>query len=580
MRVWSTGRGERELLIGAAAALVVACSPPPSPPPEPEPAPPPAPEPSPSPETALCPPVGVVPAMATEADTFATLSAQAETEGSVRVIVELAAPDSAPPGLAERQQAAVTLFEQAGVEQVDMVSERLPLIVAEVSHEQLTSMYHHEAFGAWSEDRIAYATLAESGPLVQAPQLFELGGRGAGQAVAILDTGVDAAHPFLAGRVVAEACFSTNSTANGSRTVCPNGQASQTGTGAAAACDADGCDHGTHVAGISSGSGAFFEGIAPEGAIIAVQVFSEFRGAVCRGGPSPCVASFTSDQIRGLDFVLQQAGMREVKAANMSLGGGRSTGFCDNELMKPVIDQLRDAGVATVIASGNDGFRNAVSFPACISSAVTVGATSKEDALADFSNCGPQTDLHAPGVSIRSSVPGDGFARFNGTSMAAPHVAGAFAAIASARPEATLNEIELALKDTGLDVEGRPRIRLFDAAQALGASAPAEATSMETREMTVSLESVADDLAALPQDEPVRIIVEARLPTGAAPDVVEQAMSEMEALALEAGAERVERLGSQPLMALEVTPAEARALMQSGAVASMQIDRIARPQEE
>lgn len=421
------------------------------------------------PEIDVCPPVAAEPALEdAPVTTLAALRAKAGEAGVVRVIARLAgAGEIAAPAMGDRQEEALAAFAAAGVAEAQALSERLPYVVAELTPAQLDVMYANPAFDAWSEDRLAFPTLADSVPLVQGPQLFAAGGRGQGQAVAILDTGVDSAHSFLAGRVTAEACFSTTSALQGSTSACPNGQASQTGAGAGRPCTADGCEHGTHVAGIAAGRGPSFTGMAPDAEIIAVQVFSIFRGGACGGGPSPCVASFTSDQIRGLDFVLQQAQARAVASANMSLGGGRSAGFCDGDLTKPIIDQLRAAGVATIIASGNDGFRDAVSFPGCISSAVTVGATSKADAVASFSNCGPQVDLHAPGVAINSSVPGNAFSAFSGTSMATPHVAGAFAALRSFAPAASVADIEAALEASGINTGGRPRIKVFDASARL-----------------------------------------------------------------------------------------------------------------
>lgn len=420
------------------------------------------------------------------------------------------------------------------------------------------------------------ATLAESGPLAQAPRLWDLGGRGAGQAVAILDTGVDAAHPFLAGRVSAEACFSTTSLVNNSTSNCPNGQSSQSGASAGRPCVGRGCEHGTHVAGIAAGRGVDFSGIAPDAEIIAVQVFSTFRGAACGGGGATCIASFTSDQIRGLDFVLQQASARAVASVNMSLGGGHSTTACDADMTKSVIDQLRAAGVAVAIASGNDGFRDGVSFPGCISTAVTVGATSKQDELADFSNCGPQVDLHAPGVGIRSSVPGGGFAAFSGTSMATPHVAGAFAALRSARPSATVDQIEAALSSTGLDVGGRPRIRLLDAANALAQVTPAgEAAMAEPSDVMGRAVAL---IADLPADQPARFIVGVNTPAGSQGQALAQAIANADAAARQAGATYVGRMGNQPMLAIEATPAQVRALAASGAITTIQLDSVARTQ--
>ncbi len=508
---------------------------------------------------AVCPPVAQT---AEDSASLPALREKAQAEGAVRVIVQIAAPPGgAQPAMGGMQRMASDAFRRAGVSYVEPLTPRLPYVVAEVTAEQLDALYPDPRFPAWSEDRIARATLAESGPLVQAPQLWAAGGRGAGQSVAILDTGVDAAHPFLAGRVVTEACFSTTSVANRSSSVCPNNQSEQTGAGAARPCNAAGCEHGTHVAGIAAGRGTDFSGMAPDAEIIAVQVFSRFTGAAC-GGQSPCVASFTSDQIRALDFVLQQAATRSVASANMSLGGGRSTTACDTDLTKPVIDQLRAAGIATVIASGNDGFRDSVSFPGCISSAVTVGATSKSDEVASFSNCGPQVDLHAPGVNINSSA-NERFASFSGTSMATPHVAGAFAALRSLHTNATVDQIEAALKSSGRDVGGRPRILLLDASNALAANAPAEPAMAND-----GLQGQIAALAAMPE-APARFIITVESP---------QALARAETAARAAGASYVGRMGGQNMLAIEATPAQARALAASGAVTGIQPDRTARPQ--
>jgi len=305
-------------------------------------------------------------------------------------------------------------------------------------------------------------------------------------------------------------------------------------------------------------------------------VFSRFTGAAC-GGASPCVASFTSDQIRALDFVLQQSGQRRVASVNMSLGGGRSTTACDNDLTKPVIDQLRAAGVAVAIASGNDGFRDSVSFPGCISTAVTVGATTKQDQIAQFSNCGPQVDLHAPGVNINSSIPGGQFASFSGTSMATPHVAGAFASLKSLHPTATVDAIEAALKTSGLDVEGRPRIRLLEANTALGAPPAPEVAVSSNQPAPSAVQPAMTELAALPPDTAVRVIVGVAS-ANAQPQSVNDALARVETAAKAYGAAKIERIGSQPLLAIECTAKQARDLAASGVVASMQVDRVAKTQ--
>jgi subtilisin family serine protease len=572
-------KARRTSLLAAAAlaGMLAACErpAPPSPPDPPPPAPAPAPAPAPGP-TAACPPI-LTPGTDAPGETLAEI---ARSRGSVRVIVQLAPPSQGVQP-AQARAGAMAAMAEAGVAAPTLISDRLSLVAAEMTADQLAIMQSAPGIATMTEDRIAFPTLAQSGPLIQAPDLWALGGRGAGQAVAILDTGVDRTHPFLAGRVVAEACFSSNSPANGATSVCPNGQTSQTGAGAAAPCNADGCEHGTHVAGIAAGEGADFSGVAPDAGIIAVQVFSRFSGAACGGAGATCVASFTSDQIRALDFVLQQAATRKVASVNMSLGGGRARGFCDNDLTKASIDALRTAGVATVIASGNDGYRDSVSFPGCISSAITVGATSKQDRIAAFSNCGGQVDLHAPGVAVRSSVPGTGFAAFSGTSMATPQVAGAFAAIRSRTPTASIDQIEAALKATGPDVDGRPRINVFKASLQLSPAPEVAAVAQAPQSPPappVQPAAPAGGLDQLGAGEAVRAIIALKPPSPGSPAALASALFEAEAAAKAAGITHIERMGASPMIVVEGTAEQVRKLAAAPGVAQVQIDHAAKTQ--
>ncbi|NWG53834.1 MAG: hypothetical protein HXY28_08960, partial [Hydrogenophilaceae bacterium] len=155
---------------------------------------------------------------------MAALRAKAEAQGAVRVIMRVAAAE----GAAANTQAAISALAEEGVEGAQPLVEGRALVVAEITAEQFDAIYGSDLYDAMMEDYIARPTLAQSGPLITAPELWARGGRGAGQAVAILDTGVDASHAFLAGRVAEEACFSTTSTASGARSVCPNGQPAQT----------------------------------------------------------------------------------------------------------------------------------------------------------------------------------------------------------------------------------------------------------------------------------------------------------------------------------------------------------------
>jgi subtilisin family serine protease len=112
-------------------------------------------------------------------------------------------------------------------------------------------------------------------------------------------------------------------------------------------------------------------------------------------------------------------------------------------------------GIATVIAAGNDGRLNAISEPACISSAVSVSATDDSDEIPSFSNAAAFLSLWAPGLAIRAPLSGSvGFIEASGTSMAAPHVAGAWAMLRQADPSASVDEILTILQNTGLPIPG------------------------------------------------------------------------------------------------------------------------------
>ena len=148
--------------------------------------------------------------------------------------------------------------------------------------------------------------------------------------------------------------------------------------------------------------------------------------------------------------------VNQIAAANLSLGGGQYTSQaeCDvgagNPARRAAIDNLRSIGIATVAASGNNGFVGALNAPACISSAVSVGSTTKGDVMVSSSNRAPFLSLLAPGNAITSSVPINAYAVMNGTSMASPHVAGAWAVLKQASPAASVTDVLTALRNTGV----------------------------------------------------------------------------------------------------------------------------------
>lgn len=386
---------------------------------------------------------------ATVPERYEDLLDTARDDGTVRVLV-------ATNGMIDRslvQNAA----DAAGGEILTRYR-NLPILLVEATPAALVQLAQSPFVLGLEEDVPEPANLASTLPLINGDDVHGFGYDGDGTAVAILDTGIDADHPFFAGRIVSQACYSNAGGAGGGTSICAGGGTAETAAGSAnveiAAC-MDGtvniCDHGSHVAGIAAGNatgaaGAPGDGVAPGADIIAINVFTRFDAAGdCSPNPAPCVSSFPSDQVLALDRVLALDGTlaSDVVAVNMSLGAGMFAANCDgdNQGRKAAIDALLAEEIATVISAGNNGFNAAVGRPGCISTAVTVGATTDADAVAGFSNRGVLLDLFAPGVGVDSSVPDDTWANFDGTSMSAPHVTGAWGVLRDMYPTASVATI-------------------------------------------------------------------------------------------------------------------------------------------
>lgn len=423
-------------------------------------------------------------AQADYASSFKRLQSKAAEQGDVRVIVVLktdrrqhssASKGPLPLGQYIEDVQSRALNEIGWVNFNELVKYKYtPAMAMTVRGDQLRRLQSASTIEGVYEDRVQKLFLAESTPHIRGSGNGIESASGKGQSVVVIDSGVDRNHPFFSGRVVAEACFSVNQSRPDLqlRSTCPGGQVAVTGPGAAAPCPLEGCAHGTHVAGIAAGRNGSMTGVAPDANIVAIQAGTLFQGP---NGTS--LGFLDSSLLQALEWVYENREKYSIAAVNMSLGGGRFEESCDQE-MRPyamAIDLLYQAGVATVIASGNESFTKAVAMPACVSRAISVGATDESDHVAEFSNSANQLDLLAPGIDqspavpgrgIYSSVPGGQFARMPGTSMAAPHVAGAYVALRSVMPKASVEQITTALRETGLPVEDgrngvrKPRIQL------------------------------------------------------------------------------------------------------------------------
>lgn len=389
------------------------------------------------------------------------------TKGPVKVIAILAEPDvngnetDRFAEIASIQDSVAERMEEHAISPIKRFVYS-PLLAFETDAAGLQDLLDDPNVVGVQEDKPEPPALYDTIGLIDADNAWAQGYQGSGKVVAILDTGVNKTHSFLdSGKVVSEACYSTNGTNVVS--LCPGGATSSTASGSGLDCSLaiSGCGHGTHVAGIAAGfagatsSRGTIYGVGRGANVLAIKVFSRFNSSVdCSPAPAPCALAYVSDQIEGLERVYALRNTYDITAVNMSLGGGNYTGTCDSDTRKPIIDLLRNAGIATVASAGNSSYRNAMGAPACISSAISVACSTKSDKYCGFTNVSASTDLIAPGQDICSSEDGStecgsAFGFKSGTSMSAPHVTGAWAVMKSKNGFASVNSIESALEASG-----------------------------------------------------------------------------------------------------------------------------------
>ncbi len=310
----------------------------------------------------------------------ADLDARPGLSAELNFVLAAPAPPARPSSRNERRASRIELPSQAS-----MRAAALPTLATEPLGAQLWGLRAVNAEAAWAITQ------------------------GRGVTVAVIDSGIDAAHPDLSGRVLRQIDM-----VHDGRTGDPDG-------------------HGTHVAGIIAAAldGAGVVGLAHKVSVLSVRVLD-----ASGSGDDATVA-------RGITEAVN-AGARVI---NLSLGGqSRSTA------LESAVKFAVGRGV-TVVAAGGNSYQegNPIEYPAALPGVLAVSSIDADGACSYFANTGTYIDLTAPGEQIMSTVSGGGWAAGDGTSMAAPFVTAAAALVRAANPTLTGTAVDGALVGTALD---------------------------------------------------------------------------------------------------------------------------------
>ncbi len=315
--------------------------------------------------------------------------------------------------------------------------------------------------------------LDESAPLINATYVWNtLGFTGDGIKVCVIDSGVDKYHPALQGKIAGEYCYcSSPDNYLNSGDCCPDGTDEDNN-----ATDFNG--HGTHVTGIIASQNETYRGISYGVDIYTVKTQNSSGSGAW------------DDMRYAIEWCINQ----NVKVISMSLGGGgpyNETNPCP-QIIDTDINNATAHNISVIVASGNSYFINGISYPACSPNVISVGATTKQDIITDYTNRGENLDLLAPGGVLNQDPPyseivstfsqrvrndsnlcliaeyywwwpwwplsgcrdsdyevNNYFIRVSGTSQATPHVAGAVALMLEKNSTLTPSEIKSILQNTG-----------------------------------------------------------------------------------------------------------------------------------
>ncbi len=385
------------------------------------------------------------------------VAAQLDAAAMTDVFVLLHDPSPTPHDLGMRRRAIHSLCARVlgPLRATDIRVHREHALVsafaASVSRAAVTQLLADPMVVRIDPMRYGSGALAQSVPQIRADAVHRRSDLGQGVTVAVLDTGFDPLTPDVAGSITAEHCFCTGN-------CCPDRTSEQSGPGSAATLAV----HGNHVTGILVSKGLIAPtGVAPAAKVVAVKVLNDSnRGRL-------------DDWITALEWVATER--PDVRAINMSLvSDSVFSSTCDdtdsyNVAFAQVVGMLRARGTLTFVAAGNGGRFNAIASPACISSAVSVGAVFKDDQVWPSSDAYRELALLAPGAAILSTGLGTSVVTLSGTSMAAPHATGTAALLMALNPALNADQVEDVLKRSGVPILDARNGFTFPRLNALGA---------------------------------------------------------------------------------------------------------------
>ncbi|MFT4416278.1 S8 family peptidase [Fredinandcohnia humi] len=313
---------------------------------------------------------------------------------------------------------------------VDQVSNHVPVVTGEVPVTAIDNLEQSNKVVSVEPDQVIKVTgqVQDWGiEKVSAPKSWKANYTGAGIKVAVLDTGISTHEDLhVAGGVSFTSYTNSYSDDNG---------------------------HGTHVAGIigAKNNQVGIVGVAPDASIYAVKVLDQ-EGS-----------GYLSDIILGIDWAITN----KMDIINLSLGAP-----ADSLALKQAVDRAYNKGILVVASAGNsgntDGSGDTVQYPAKYDSTIAVAAIDSQNMRGIFSSTGTKVEIAAPGVGILSTYLGNKYVKMDGTSMAAPYVAGVLAILKQANPTMSHIQLRQKLQTNAIDlgVQGRDPFYGYGLAQA------------------------------------------------------------------------------------------------------------------